>query len=120
MGDYYSTLKYFLYERNDILDGPAVALFMMFILLVAYTLFIFEVEKKFRKLGISSFVAYICSFYCFYAYCRAPELWEKGLYLPIPRPAMICLFLLLWAAGTLLLAAMISRMAKDRNKRDID
>ena len=44
MGDYYSTLQYFLYERNDILDGPAVALFMMFILLVAYTLFILSLS----------------------------------------------------------------------------
>jgi|GEM_PF-3696926 len=116
MGDYYSTLQYSLHERNDSLDGLAVAIFMMFILLVAYTLFIFEIDKKFRKLGIASFVAYICSFYCFYAYCRAPELYEKGLYLPIPRPAMIALFLILWTVATLMLAVMISRMVKDRNR----
>ena len=117
MNDYYSSLEHFLYEQNQILKSPTVAVFMMFILLVAYTLFIFEVEKKCRKLGVASFIGYVFSAYFFFAYTKAPELWEKGLYLPIPRPAMIFLFMICWAIGTLTLAVMISRMAKDSKRQ---
>ena len=112
MGDD-SSLENIMRQENQMLKVPTLAVFMLFILIVAYTLYIFEVDKKYRKFGVISFVAYICSFYFFLAYSATQRLWEKGLYLPIPRPATIFLFLFLWAVGTLTLAVMISKMAKD-------
>ena len=115
MTDYLSSVEYSLTELNQQLRSPAIESFMFFVIVVSYTIFLFNVESKYRKLGVISLAAHIFALYFWLAYSDAQDLWELGLYLPIRRPAMVGLFLIFWTIGTLTLAIMISRMAKDKD-----